>query len=319
MPRGPRLDIPGVLYHIIGRGIERCETFKDDNDNDAFLSRLGDILQETSTFIYAFALIPNHFHLLLLRGGVPVSKVMQRLLTGYAIYFNRRHQRVGHLFQNRYKAIICEQDTYLLELIRYIHLNPIRAGLVESMSTLMRDPHSGHAYLIGNKKAVWYNPDIVLSHFGATEKEAKRKYLEFMSDGVSRGRRADLTGGGLKRSLGYPKEYPKERFTYDERILGGSGFVEAILGAYEEVSRGKVDFNALLLSTCSRFGVTEDELRGGARVKKVADARAYLAYKASREAGMAGSEIARWLGATRSAVSKMIRRGERLRESIQEE
>jgi putative transposase len=126
MPRRARVDAAGALQHIICRGIQRCRIYRDDSDRQDFLSRLGQILRETRTTCYAWALMPNHFHLLLRTGDVPISTVMKRLLTGYALRFNRRHRRCGHLFQNRYKSILCQEDAYLLELVRYIHLNPLR-------------------------------------------------------------------------------------------------------------------------------------------------------------------------------------------------
>ena len=130
MPRKSRIDAPGALHHVIARGIERGQIFRNDGDRSHFLIRLGDILTETNTACYAWALIPNHFHLLLRTGNVTISTTMRRLLTGYANWFNRRHRRYGHLFQNRYKSILCQEDAYLLELVRYIHLNPLRAGIV---------------------------------------------------------------------------------------------------------------------------------------------------------------------------------------------
>jgi len=99
MPRTSRIDAPGALHHIIFRGLERRRIFRDDVDRDSFLDRLGGVLQETGTACYAWALIPNHGHLLLKTGDTPASKVMQRVLTGHAIYFNRRHRRHGKLFQ----------------------------------------------------------------------------------------------------------------------------------------------------------------------------------------------------------------------------
>ena len=135
MPRKARIDAPGALQHIICRGIERRNIFIDDRDKKGFLERLGRVLLETQTPCYAWALLNNHFHLLLKTGNVPISTLMRRLLTGYAITFNLRHKRAGHLFQNRYKSILCQEDTYLLELVRYIHLNPLRAGLRGRSST----------------------------------------------------------------------------------------------------------------------------------------------------------------------------------------
>jgi len=135
MPRQARLDAPCILQHVMARGIERREIFKDDQDRQSFLDRLSIILEKTQTQCYAWALIPNHFHLLLRTSLTPLSKIMRRLMTGYAITFNKRHKRSGHLFQNRYKSIVCEEDPYLLELIRYIHLNPLRADLVKDLKT----------------------------------------------------------------------------------------------------------------------------------------------------------------------------------------
>ena len=136
MPRRSRIDAPGALHHIIVRGIERKSIFKDDADKDNFLERLKNILTDSGTSCFAWALIPNHFHLLLRTGKVPISTVMKRLLTGHAIYFNRKHNRAGHLFQNRYKSILCQEDTYMLELVRYIHLNPLRAKIIPDLKFL---------------------------------------------------------------------------------------------------------------------------------------------------------------------------------------
>ena len=164
MPRQARLDAPGVLQHIMARGIERRKIFWDDKDRSSFLERLAVILEETQTQCYAWTLIPNHFHLLLRTGPTPLSKVMRRLMTGYAVTFNLRHRRAGHLFQNRYKSVVCEEDTYLLELTRYIHLNPLRARLVEDLNALDKYPWSGHSVLMGKLQ----NPLIP-----KLEKEAK--------------------------------------------------------------------------------------------------------------------------------------------------
>lgn len=138
MPRQPRLDAPGALHHIIGRGIDRTRIFRTDQDREDFLDRLSDLCMNGDLTVYAWALMPNHFHLLVRTGRQSISKSMRRLLTGYVVNFNLRHRRYGHLFQNRYKSIICEDDPYLLELTRYIHLNPLRAGLVGDLEGLSR-------------------------------------------------------------------------------------------------------------------------------------------------------------------------------------
>ncbi len=142
-----------VLAYFTGaRGIERRKIFRDDKDRKSFLDRLAVILEENQTQCYAWALIPNHFHLLLRMGQTPLSKVMRRLMTGYAVSFNRRYKRSGHLFQNRYKSVICEEDPYLLELIRYIHLNPLRAGVIKDLKELDKYPWCGHSTILGRRQ-----------------------------------------------------------------------------------------------------------------------------------------------------------------------
>jgi REP element-mobilizing transposase RayT len=136
----------------MARGIERRKIFMDDKDRASFLERLALILEDTQTQCYAWALIPNHFHILLRTGTTPLSTVMRRLMTGYAVTFNIRHRRSGHLFQNRYKSVVCEEDPYLLELIRYIHLNPLRAKLVEDLNALDKYPWTGHSAILGRRK-----------------------------------------------------------------------------------------------------------------------------------------------------------------------
>jgi putative transposase len=143
MPRKARIDAPGALHHVIVRGIERKAIFKDDVDRSAFLERIGSIFVPSKTPCFAWALMTNHVHLLIRSAIVPLSTLMRRLLTGYAMAFNRRHRRHGQLFQNRYKSILCQEDAYLLELTRYIHLNPLRAKIVPDLKALDKYAYTG--------------------------------------------------------------------------------------------------------------------------------------------------------------------------------
>ena len=149
MPRQARLDAPGTLHHVIIRGIERRRIVDDGEDRKRFLGRLGGLARETGTRVYAWSLMPNHAHLLVRSGPAGLPQFMRRLLTGYAVTYNRRHRRHGHLFQNRYKSIVCDEDSYFTELVRYIHLNPVRAKLVPDLGALGRYPWSGHAAITG--------------------------------------------------------------------------------------------------------------------------------------------------------------------------
>jgi len=163
MPRLARLDAPGVLHHVMGRGIERRKIFINKKDRNDFISRLAELAEGNAMDIYAWALLPNHFHILCKTKMRPLSSSMRKVLTGYVVNFNKRHNRHGHLFQNRYKSIVCEEDVYLLELVRYIHLNLIRAGMVKSIKELNRSPWSGHSALIGYVKRDWQDTGYVLS------------------------------------------------------------------------------------------------------------------------------------------------------------
>ena len=154
MPRLARLDAPGVLHHVIIRGIERRDIFKDNKDRENLLERLAGLLPATKTSCYAWAFLSNHAHFLIRTGTQGLSKVMRRLLTGYVVSFNRRHLRHGPLFQNRFKSIICQEDVYLSELVRYIHLNPLRAGIVADLSSLNRYKYCGQAALMGKNKKI---------------------------------------------------------------------------------------------------------------------------------------------------------------------
>ena len=152
MPRSSRLDAPGVLHHVIIRGIERRNIFEDKKDRDNLLNRLADLLPATKIYCYAWALLSNHAHFLLRTGTQGLSNVMKRLLTGYAASFNRRYKRHGPLFQNRFKSIICQEDAYLKELVRYIHLNPLRAGIVTDLVSLNSYKYSGQSASMGKRE-----------------------------------------------------------------------------------------------------------------------------------------------------------------------
>ena len=152
MPRAARLDAPGVLPHVLGRGIEKRKIFLDDPDRVDFINRLGRLAKEDSMDVYAWSIMPNHFHILCKTKKRPLSFSMRKLLTGYAVNFNKRHRRHGHLFQNRYKSIVCQEDAYLAELVRYIHLNLLRGGVVKDLRELRDYPWSGHFALMGKKE-----------------------------------------------------------------------------------------------------------------------------------------------------------------------
>ncbi|MDD5204760.1 MAG: transposase [Desulfobacterales bacterium] len=324
MPRRSRIDGAGSLHHIMCRGIEKRKVFITDADREHFLERLGEILQDTKTTCYAWALIPSHFHLLLRTGPVPISTVMRRLLTGYALWYNRAHRRHGHLFQNRFKSILCQEDAYLLELVRYIHLNPIRAGLVESPDVLTRYPYSGYSVLMGKVKRAWQDTDGILGMFAKSVGAARRGYKKFMEDGMEQGKRGDLSGGGLIRSAGgweAVRALKRERIFQkgDERILGDGDFVEGVLRSAEEAMEKRYALRSRgfdLKKTASRvaevLGVKEEDVWAKGRYRRIVEARSLLCYWAVRELGVTMSSLSRRFGISIPAVSKSVSRGKEL-------
>src|SRR5512134_3198923 len=143
MPRQARLDSPGTLHHVMIRGIERGEIVGGVKDRKEFIERMGRLAKETGTRIYARSLLVNHAHILLRSGPRGLPRYMRRFLSSYAVYCNKAHRRHGHLFQNRFKSIVCDEEPYFMELVRYIHLNPLRANLVHSMAQLDAYPWCG--------------------------------------------------------------------------------------------------------------------------------------------------------------------------------
>ncbi len=366
MPRQPRLDAPGILQHVMARGIERRKIFWDDKDRTAFLERFGVILEEAQTQCYAWALIPNHFHLLLRIGQTPLSTVMRRLMTGYAVTFNIRHRRSGHLFQNRYKSVICEEDPYLLELIRYIHLNPLRAKLVEDLKGLDNYLWTGHSVLLGERKNPLVpafekealsaagglpfslssgkgkkqkqNPENsvnpvknkslakktiegVLRYFGESFKVARRRYRQFVKNGIDQGKRPEFQGGGLVRSAGGNKagllgRKKEAREKGDARILGSGDFVNEALSKAGEEWESQIgprpSLKALINTVSEAFDLSSQQLKSRSRRKSIVDARSVLARVAVRNYGYKGIEVAEALSLSPSSVSRIVESGENI-------
>ena len=309
MPRQPRIDIPGLLQHVIVRGIERRNIFRNNIDRQDFVDRLSALLVETNTDCFAWALIPNHFHLLLKPKGCELKHFMRRLLTGYAVNFNKRHRRSGHLFQNRYKSIVCEEDTYLLELIRYIHLNPLRAGLVNNLDGLNRFSWCGHGVLLGNRMLEGQCVSDVLALFGAQPEVARDHYQNFIADGMDQGQRPELVGGGLRRSTSNQLQDGPQ--AHDERVLGSGSFVEQLNGmdCLHEKITANIGLDELMIRVADHYEVDVADLYVRSRDQHRINARDAFCYIAVKILRHSGTQAGNHLGIQRAAVSHAVRRG----------
>jgi putative transposase len=322
MPRQARLDVPGALHHIMVRGINRSSIFEDDHDREKFLQRLGVNITDAKCSVYAWVLMTNHLHLLFKSGGEGISAVMRKLLTWYALYFNRRHRRTGHLFENRYKSILCDEDNYLLALIRYIHLNPVRAGITKTLEDLDRYPWSGHAAIMGKRECRWMDCDYVLLQFNDMKKKARNTYRQFVHEAIGMGRQPEFTGGGLVRSHGgwsqvQSAQRKGHKVEYDERILGCGDFVTAIFKEADEkeirqlkIRRTGLTIECIIEEECERAEISQKELRNGSKRMIASKTRKEIARRGVEELGLSSAEIARHMGVCTSTITRALARAE---------
>jgi REP element-mobilizing transposase RayT len=317
MPRQARLDAPETLHHVMVRGIERTTLFRDDTDRADFVTRLAALAGQGALTVYAWALLPNHAHLLLRTGARPLPRSMRSLLTGYAGAFNRRHHRVGHLFQNRYKSIVVEEEPYLLELVRYLHLNPLRAAVVPNLRALHRYPWTGHSALLGQVARPWQATQPILAQFGPTPARARKAYRAFVAAGIPQGRRPALQGGGLLRSCGgwaavQALRRGREAYMGDERVLGRPEFVAALqrtTAATAPARVPRVALDTLCARVCRHLGLAPAALTGGGRRPALQRARAGIAYLWVEVLGHPGRPLAAALGVSPQAVYQAVARG----------
>lgn len=320
MPRQARLDTPGTFHHIIVRGIEKKQIVDDDKDRESFTDRMGSLALETDTAIYAWALMDNHAHIFLQSGPPGLSKYMRRFLTGYAVFYNRRHGRHGHLFQNRYKSIVVEEDAYFQELVRYIHLNPLRAGVIDSIYKLERYRWCGHSVILGKQKNDWQDREYVLKWFGKRIGDARRAYRKFVENGVEQGHRSDLIGGGLIRSQGgwvAVKDMLRQgvREKSDERILGSGEFVQQLIQQSDIERKRQFSMKENLEQAiwyikkeCKNEGVDIKALRAGSRRRIVSRLRNRLIQNLVEYFGLSLAETGRQMGVSSSAIAKALDR-----------
>ncbi len=262
----------------------------------------------------------KHAHMPIRSGTGGVALFMRRILTGHAVAYNRRHRRSGHLFQNRYKSIVCEEDVNFTELVRYLHLNPLRAGLLTSLSQLDRYPWCGHAVVLGRRDCRWQDRGYVLQRFGRKVGPEKKAYREFVEKGIAQGQRPELVGGGPLRSLGGWSAVKSIRRSGveekgDVRILGSSEFVDQTIDEADRQVKHRLDGEDLIgaardivRSGCTKHRISAKLLRSGSRRQAVSNLLKHLTLELVNELGLSLAETGRQLGLTRSGVAQVLRR-----------
>ena len=290
MARKPRVEVEGGLYHIITRGNDRQEIFHSVADHQKFLSLLVLQKQRTPFFLYAYCLMTNHVHLLIERQADTVGRIMQRVLTGYSQYYNRRYKRVGHVFQGRHKAILCQSDKYLGELVRYIHLNPVRARMVGQPEEYL---YSSHRAYMGLEPAGIVDVDPVLRLFGVVRQIAGERFAEYVAAGI---------GSKFSGDLDSPADYD---------VLGSEEFVDSMIHRFGDGAERKrqkkaeraFDPETLVAAVEAVFGLPRKRFCGSAKNSQAVFAKEVLILTGI-EAGASITDISKIIDLDTSNISR---------------
>lgn len=296
MARKPRLHLSGGLYHVILRGNGGQPLFLTDEDRYRFYLLLQEGTCRFAYHIHAFCLMTNHIHLAIQVGDIPLSRCMQNLSFRYTRWINWREKRTGHLFQGRYKAVLVDADNYLLELVRYIHLNPVRAGMVKAPEAY---PWSGHLAYLGKEHLPWLTTDLVLGQFGKTFARSRAGYGRFVLDGLGEAHRPEFHGKGED----------------DSRLLGNESFVDRCLSGREGRPL-RLTAQDIAERVCRAYSIDEATLKSSSQSRTASEARAAVGWLA-RELGCATlSDVARLVNRDIGSISSAVRRmEERMRDT----
>ena len=287
MARKSRIHYPGALYHVILRGNAGDTVFFDEVDRCCFYLLLQEGTERFDFRVHAFCCMTNHVHIALQVGEIPLSRIMQNLSLRYTAWINRRRQRTGHVFQGRYKALLIDGDSYLLELVRYIHLNPVRAGMVELPDEFLWSSH--RAYL-GAEVLTWLTCDWTLGLFSSDSTKARTAYAAFVNDGLAEERRPEFHSGSS-----------------DGRILGDDHFAEDVLHRTNE-DLPPAHIPDILQAVSNLYGLTPEELRAPGKFRPASEARALAALYVREAPKLSLSELGRYLNRDVAALSQAARR-----------
>jgi len=238
----------------------------------------------------------NHVHLAIQAGEKPLSRIMQTLCFRYTQWVNSRKKRVGHLFQGRYKAIVVDEDAYLAELVRYIHLNPVRAHLVTTPEDY---PWSGHRAYMGHENLPWLTTDWVLSQFSQRLKTARSRYSEFVKYGNAEGHRKEFHSG-----------------TSGGRILGDDAFIEKALEKAEQAERKPATLDEIIEKVVKLYGLTAKDIVTGGKQRYIAEARGMIAYLVREISGLSLTDLSRSM---RRDISSLSHAAERISDRFKED
>ena len=285
MARKPRLHVAGGVYHVMVRGNGGQDIFFEKGDRSHLYLLLQEGLARYGHRVHGFCCMPNHIHFVIQVQNIPLSQIMQNLSFRYTRWINSQQSRRGHVFQGRYKAILVDADEYLLQLIRYIHLNPVRAGLVKDPAAY---PWSSHRAYLGREVLPWLSRDWVLSYFAKRATTARDRYAAFVQDGKGEGQRAEFHQGGD-----------------DGRVLADDRFLEKVL-AREKKPKPGVTLLAIIACISRAYDVNVKALRGPSRARELAEARRTIGWLARHFEAATTQEVAIYFYRDASTFSRHI-------------
>ena len=296
MARKPRLHVTGGVYHVMLRGNAGQVIFFDDDDRYRFYLLLQQGIARYGHRIHGFCLMTNHVHLAVQVAEEPLSKVMQNLAFRYTRWVNRKQKRIGHLFQGRFKAVLVDRDSYLLELVRYIHLNPVRARLVRQPQAYA---WSGHRAYLGKETLPWLETDWVLSQFGVRLSIGRKRYEAFVREGQGEGRREEFHRGGDD----------------DQRVLGTDRFTRRVLNK-PVMRRQRITLDELIQIVCRDYKLTDAELASTGRRRLTSEARSVVGWLAQKSGQVTLTEVGKRLGRDVATLSRGVQQlGEKAKAS----
>jgi len=286
MARKPRLHVPGGVYHVMLRGNGGQAIFLSEKDRTVFYRLAEEGIERFGHRVHGFCLMGNHVHLLIQIGKVPLSRVMQNLSFRYTGWINRRHRRTGHLFQGRYKAVLVDADAYLLELVRYIHLNPVRARMVCDPAAYH---WSGHRTYLGLEQIPWLHTDWVLGQFARRLATCRKHYAAFVAAGMEEERRPEFHIGGD-----------------DTRVLGDDDFLAQVIDTPPAGSPPTLE--VIIDHVCARYGTNVVALGEPSRARRLAAARGMIGWLAMRTGAASLTEVSRRFHRDVATMSKQVLR-----------
>lgn len=289
MARKPRVYYPGALYHVILRGNAGNPIFLDTRDRTRFYLLLQEGIERFRHRIHAFCLMSNHVHLAIQVADIPLSRIIQNLSFRYTRWINWRQGQSGHLFQGRYKAVLVDADAYLLELTRYIHLNPVRAGVVKEPEDYL---WSGHRAYLGREVIPWLTTDWVLSQFSKRESSARKSYDRFIQGGK---------GGNYRKDCHVGSET-------DSRILGDDEFIDRVMEKEGQSPRHRVGLDRIIQEVCKSFSLQEGDFLVSGRDHKVSKARGMAAWLVMEHGAGTLGELSKRIGRDVTTLSSAAKR-----------